>query len=148
LVDTDVEFSIFVSLALVKPVLRSMSRYFEAAFHSPIFQERFKATGSGLLHIHLVDLRAAAIPLAPIEEQPAIELRAHQAMSRVARQAGLFADSAARLVELERALSAKAFRGELVPQDPSDEAAAIMLARLRAEPADEAHPRRRARAAE
>ena len=33
---------------------------------------------------------------------------------------------------MELVLLAKAFRGELVPQDPSDEPAAVLLARIRA----------------
>lgn len=34
---------------------------------------------------------------------------------------------------LEPALLAKAFRGELVPQDPNDEPASVLLERIRAE---------------
>jgi type I restriction enzyme S subunit len=34
---------------------------------------------------------------------------------------------------LEQATLAKAFRGELVPQDPNDEPAAILLERIRSE---------------
>jgi hypothetical protein len=37
--------------------------------------------------------------------------------------------------QLDGALYAKAFRGELVPQDPADEPAEAMLARLRGESA-------------
>ncbi len=35
--------------------------------------------------------------------------------------------------QLEQATSAKAFRGELVPQDPNDEPASVLLERIRAE---------------
>ncbi len=55
---------------------------------------------------------------------------------------------AARLSELESATLAKAFRGELVPQDPKDEPAADMLSRLRIEAAAESSPQRRSKAAE
>jgi type I restriction enzyme, S subunit len=34
---------------------------------------------------------------------------------------------------LDRSILAKAFRGELVPQDPNDEPAAVLLERIRAE---------------
>jgi type I restriction enzyme S subunit len=59
---------------------------------------------------------------------------------------GLTVHDATRAVtELESSLFAKAFRGELVPQDPNDEPAEALLARLRAaEPAPEKpKPRRR-----
>jgi type I restriction enzyme S subunit len=56
---------------------------------------------------------------------------------------------AAQLQNLDRALLAKAFRGELVPQDPNDEPADAMLARLRGEspspPPDPSAKRRRGR---
>jgi type I restriction enzyme S subunit len=35
--------------------------------------------------------------------------------------------------QLDRSILAKAFRGELVPQDPNDEPAAVLLDRIRAE---------------
>ena len=38
-----------------------------------------------------------------------------------------------RLAALEQALLAKAFRGELVPQDPNNEPAAVLLERIREE---------------
>ncbi len=38
-----------------------------------------------------------------------------------------------RLADLNRALLAQAFRGELVPQDPNDEPASVLLERIRAE---------------
>ena len=37
------------------------------------------------------------------------------------------------LENLDRSILAKAFRGELVPQDPNDEHAAVLLERIRAE---------------
>ncbi|MCF3650063.1 hypothetical protein [Synoicihabitans lomoniglobus] len=42
---------------------------------------------------------------------------------------------------------AKAFRGELVPQDPNDEPATALVARIRAERADSSTPKRRGRRA-
>ena len=69
LIDTDRPFSIFVSVALVKPVLRAFSRYLVVAFESPILQRQMVPKGSGLQHIHLEDLRADCIPLPPLTEQ-------------------------------------------------------------------------------
>jgi type I restriction enzyme S subunit len=43
------------------------------------------------------------------------------------------AHARALLDRLESAILAKAFRGELVPQDPSDEPASVLLARIREE---------------
>lgn len=39
----------------------------------------------------------------------------------------------ARLDDLDRSILTRAFRGELVPQDPADEPASVLLERIRAE---------------
>ena len=46
---------------------------------------------------------------------------------------------------LDAAVLAKAFRGELVPQDPTDEPAGVLLERIRAERELTARPRRAGR---
>jgi type I restriction enzyme S subunit len=48
------------------------------------------------------------------------------------------------LDRLDQGILAKAFRGELVPQDPADEPASVLLDRIRAERAQAAVPKRRA----
>jgi type I restriction enzyme S subunit len=129
LVRTSTVFSIFVSLALVKPVIRDMSEFLEMAFWSPYFQERFKATGSGLLHIHLVDLRGAALPIAPVDEQKIIAVRARELLARVDILAATQVAMRERVGTLERATLASAFRGGLVPQYATDGPAVAMLVR-------------------
>jgi len=64
-VDTDREFSIFVSVALVKVTDKRLTRYLELAFNCPAVQERMTRTGTGLQHLVLRDLRQLAIPLPP-----------------------------------------------------------------------------------
>jgi len=51
------------------------------------------------------------------------------------------------LDRLESAILAKAFRGELVLQDPNDEPASVLLDRIRAERAAAPRPKRGRRAA-
>ena len=54
-------------------------------------------------------------------------------MQRAALVATQVREQAASVSTLDRAILAKAFRGELVPQDPSDEPASTLLQRLRSE---------------
>lgn len=74
-VDTSREFSIFVSLALLKPARALLDpcflRYY---FDSTMFHRRLatKASGSALKHIHLVDFRASKIPLPELADQKKI----------------------------------------------------------------------------
>ena len=50
-----------------------------------------------------------------------------------------------RSAALRRAILERAFRGELVPQDPDDEPASVLLERIRAERAAAPKPKRRKR---
>jgi type I restriction enzyme, S subunit len=89
--------------------------------------------GTGLQHIHLIDLKRDLIPVAPPEEREEVVRRVQTAFAwidRLAAEAG----SARKLIDhLDQAVLAKAFRGELVPQDPNDEPASVLLDRLRIE---------------
>lgn len=145
-IETDREFSIFVSLALVKPVFRSMSSYLAAMISSPQGQSRLKATGTGLMHIHLVDLRAAVMPLCsqPEMQEMLCRLDAHDAAISVVEQS--VHQALDTIDDLESAILAKAFRGELVPQDPNDEPASVLLERIRSQrAATEGEPKRQRR---
>lgn len=72
------------------------------------------------------------ISLPPVEEQVEIVRRVECLFAYADRLETLYAASRARVDRLTPALLAKAFRGELVPQDPSDEPASALLERIRA----------------
>lgn len=73
------------------------------------------------------------IPLAPVEEAFEIARIIAAAFSWLDTVTDEHAHAAKLLPKLEQALLAKAFRGELVPQDPADEPASVLLERIRAE---------------
>lgn len=132
-VNTEIEFSIFVSVALIKPVDYEMSSYLEIALSAPQVQETMKATGTGLQHLHLRDLRAALLPLPSSEEQKEI-VRRVDALFKLADQIeARYSKAKAHVDKLTQAILAKAFRGELAPQDPNDEPAEALLERIRKE---------------
>ncbi len=91
------------------------------------------ATGSELPHISSNDILSARMPLPPLPEQIAIASHVERAFSWIDRLAAE-ATSARKLVDrLDQAILSKAFRGELVPQDPNDEPASVLLDRIGAE---------------
>jgi type I restriction enzyme S subunit len=117
---------------------------------SPVLQERMaEASGSSAQpHIYLGDLRRLPVPLAPCAEQMAIKARVSSAHAAAMRFQHVFRSARQLATNLDRAILAKAFRGELVPQDPADEPASTLLARLRAEreqPSPAAAPARKPR---
>jgi type I restriction enzyme S subunit len=74
-VDTDRPFSIFVSVALLKPIRSRIEPWFmRYALESRAVSQHFGVVqaGQALKHIHLRDLRATPCPVPPYEEQEEI----------------------------------------------------------------------------
>jgi type I restriction enzyme S subunit len=87
-------------------------------------------------------LKSLYLPLPPLSEQLVILQRIDTAFAWINRLAAN-ATSARKLVDkLDQAVLAKAFRGELVPQDPNDEPASVLLDRIRAERASKPKAKR------
>ena len=92
-----------------------------------------KYRGIDMPGLNLRDVRRLPVPLPPIEEQQFIETGIQRAFTWIDRLASE-ATSAHRLINrLDQAVLAKAFRGELVPQDAEDEPASLLLDRIKAE---------------
>jgi type I restriction enzyme S subunit len=72
------------------------------------------------------------------EEQAEIVRRARGALDQITQLEERLCASFADLDQLDQAILAKAFRGELVPQDPNDEPASALLERIRVQKAQQA----------
>lgn len=95
--------------------------------------ERRARTSAGIYKISQPDIVSAPIPVPPLNEQEHIrqifELQVEQlAAIQLALESGLKQSAAQRKNILKAA-----FSGQLVPQDPNDEPASVLLARIRAE---------------
>ncbi|MEC9357861.1 MAG: restriction endonuclease subunit S [Pseudomonadota bacterium] len=98
----------------------------------------------GQINISLSQCRAFEFPVPPVEEQQEIVRRVETLFAFADRLEARLDKAQTAVDRLTPALLAKAFRGELVPQDPDDEPAAELLKRLAAErAASPATPRRR-----
>lgn len=125
-----------------KPTLSSeLLRRF---LRTPLGRSRLEieSQGSVRYRVYLANLAQLEIPTAPPARQAEAE-RFFTAINKVRAMA----DEATRdLKELESAILAKAFRGELVPQDSHDEPASALLERLRAShQAGDGEPKRKRR---
>lgn len=112
-IKTDKVFSIFVSVALVKPVMKEMSDFLELAFCSPLVQSQMVGVGTGLQHIHLTDLRKDMIPVPPLKEQIEIVDRVSYLFSFSEQIETRLHDSLSRVNNLTQSILSKAFRGDL-----------------------------------
>lgn len=109
--------------------------YYANEFGQDYFLEHGTQT-TNLASISKAKLSALPIPIcSPAEQLEIVRLikvhfaRANQLEAEAAR-------ACAQLGRLEFAILAKAFRGELVPQDPNDEPASVLLERIRAQRAE------------
>ena len=103
--------------------------------------ERF-APATAQKNINLQILSELAIPLPPLAEQYCIVAEVERQMS-VIQQAELAVDASLKRTDrLRQSILKEAFLGQLVPQDPNDEPASVLLERIRAErEASQARPK-------
>ncbi|MES0096402.1 restriction endonuclease subunit S [Mesorhizobium sp. M0019] len=111
------------------------AKYLNFAIRSEIVQSQFKAITAGVAQqkVSLDRFRQLALPIAPLEEQVEIVRRIESAFGWLDRMAADHAAAARLIPKLDAAILAKAFRGALVPQDPNDEPASVLLERIKAE---------------
>lgn len=87
--------------------------------------------GVNIIHIGKAGLAKTIIPVPPQDQQTRLLETLDLAFARADRLEAEAARARALLDRLESALLAKAFRGELVPQDPNDEPAQTLFDRIR-----------------
>jgi type I restriction enzyme S subunit len=75
------------------------------------------------------------VPIPPLSEQREIVRRVEKLFTYVERLEARYQKALRRVEQLTSSLLSTAFRGELVPQDPNDEPASVLLDRIRAEQA-------------
>ena len=89
-----------------------------------------KAT-AGQFNVTLEICRAIEIPVPSLSEQQEIVRRVEALFAKADRIEAQYKNARQQVDRLTPALLAKAFRGELVPQDPKDEPASVLLERVK-----------------
>jgi type I restriction enzyme, S subunit len=109
------------------------ARYFRLLFESPWFQQAIleKTQGSAMQNMAAVKvIKHVTVSLPSSSEQAEIVRRVETLFAFADRLEARLARAQTAVDRLTPSLLAKAFRGELVPQDPADEPASELLARL------------------
>ncbi|MGY1918061.1 restriction endonuclease subunit S [Pseudomonas tolaasii] len=98
-------------------------------------QRRMKnaTRGVAVRGINIGDVRAIQIPLPTLEEQTEVVRRVEQLFAFADQVEAKVASAKTCIGHLTQSILAKAFRGELVPQDPNDEPASMLLERIKTE---------------
>jgi type I restriction enzyme S subunit len=109
---------------------------------SPTVRQRWSAlaAGTNINNLKRDHITETTLPLPPLNEQKRIVAAIEAHLSHLDRLEdlvelliGSFNRGGGRVGLLRRSILDRAFRGELVPQDPSDEPASLLLERIRAE---------------
>ncbi|MDE2877913.1 hypothetical protein [Candidatus Palauibacter soopunensis] len=129
------------------PISACRSRWMLLWLLSPLGRRTVLAVASSTSGLHTLSLskvRALPVPLAPMPEQ-ACAVRLADALSDAARvvQGQIEAEAGIKVSALRQSILKRAFEGRLVPQDPADEPASVLLERIRAERAVERKRRKR-----
>ena len=120
----------------VRPFLRDYSSEFLSHYGNSAGQEWFfrRATQSvNLASINQTVLRSLPVPLPPLREQQHIVRRLANALGSAETAGTEFTRQLNRATILRQSILKRAFEGRLVPQDPDDEPASVLLERIHAE---------------
>lgn len=116
---------------------RLLPAYLELYLRSEVGRRRLTANCKHAVNqasINQKDVAATPVPLPPVAEQLEIVDRVDRAFSDIAATEATITVSAAGTSALRQSILKAAFSGQLVPQDPRDEPASALLARLAAQP--------------
>lgn len=112
-----------------------LPEYTELYLQSPIFKQQYKPfiLGSTSPHLNIGDIRKLGFIAPPLEEQKQIVYLIQKYFKIIETIEKQHKQATEKLEKLNQSILSKAFRGELVPQDPEDEPASVLLERIRAE---------------
>ena len=88
-------------------------------------------TTAGQVNLSLTASRGVLIPVPPLAEQHAIVAEVERRLSVVDRTESQITIELKRAARLRQSILKRAFEGKLVPQDPNDEPASVLLERMR-----------------
>ena len=137
----DFEFSIFVSLGLLRPVNISLTDYIVFVINSPLgdkwIHDNKVGGGTHTYKINLVDIPRMLIPIPPLEEQKRIldKLSVFEPLfvEYTTKENALYTLNSSFSNLLKKSILQEAVQGKLIPQDENDEPASVLLERIRTE---------------
>lgn len=110
-----------------------------------IYITKVASSTSGLYTLSLSKVSTLPIPIASLKEQQEIVNRIDKLFKIADNIEHLYQQTETDLETLNQSILAKAFRGELVPQNPNDEPASVLLERIRKERETDSKPAKQTR---
>lgn len=118
----------------------------EIYFNSYAFRDEYRSHIKGVAaqHLNIGSIRALNFPIPSIKEQTEIVRRVESLFAKTDAIEQQYNKLKQKIDTLPQALLAKAFRGELVEQNPLDEPASVLLEKIQALRQAEVKPKRKA----
>lgn len=132
----------------VIPVINAIpSTWVELYFRNPdkVWEMDSKAHEVARKTLNLEDVRTASVAIPPVAEQHRIISEVERRLSVIEELKTLVTNALQRAVILRQKILRDAFAGKLVPQDPGDEPASVLLERIHAEKVEREAGARQAR---
>ncbi len=133
---------VLIQSPLVEP--HFIAFYMNSAAHMQIDTGK---VGVALTHFNTASVASLTIPIPPCDEQTEIVRKVELLLSEADRLATTLETQLEQSSAARQLLLHEAFAGDLVPQDPNDEPASVLLERIRAAKALNEAERKRARRA-
>ena len=133
------------SVALMRPVNSKYARFFELYFQSEsggLRQYKRYIYGAGRPHLGFDQLRRTIVPLPNLREAELLVERIERCFDQIQILDHHLATELSRVNSLRQSVLKNAFSGQLIPQDPKDEPASVLLERIRAEKKETGIPKR------
>lgn len=136
-------------LIRVRPGPKFDPHYLELVWNSSMISEQLRrvaSSTSGLYTLSTAKIKSIQIPIPPRLVQEELAAEADRMSSQIALTRIATGQARLRAAALRRSLLMEAFTGRLVPQNPADQPASVLLEQIRAERAAQPRARRRSRA--
>jgi predicted component of type VI protein secretion system len=120
---------------LIRPGSRVLPELLSSALASSVVKSQYmhRLSGSTVAHVNVRDVVKLQIPIPPYDEQVILVRQLNRVLEAMRGRETAVRVMGDTVKSLNESILAKAFRGELVPQDPTDEPASVLLDRIRAE---------------
>ena len=132
LVETDIVFDIYVTLAVLRPRKIVNPRFLLYFVNGPVAKAQFDASlkGVGVPNLHLSEINKVVLPLPPLAEQQRIVAKIEEAFAEIDAIEKNKELLKTHIKQTRQKILDLAIHGKLVPQNKSDEPASVLLERI------------------